>query len=176
MNSISLKYTDKRDKAYGIAGMAITLVACDGEHLLAEIDFDDADGSNMHMSNLFNGASNPRMSAKVLWTQTVKDLRAMTSMALGNVACRRRMLSSGPIEPEALDILRELVREQAESYCSLDADEADTLFDNCHSYVRRLFDHSGVQGIASRFSDRILERRNMSANEVVEYLASLGMR
>ena len=30
--------------------MAITLIACQGEHLLAEIRFDEPDGHNMHMA------------------------------------------------------------------------------------------------------------------------------
>ena len=31
MNDSSLRYSDERDKTYGIAGMAITIVALDGE-------------------------------------------------------------------------------------------------------------------------------------------------
>ena len=34
---------------------------------------------------------------------------------------------------------RDLVRSEGQKMCSLDKDEADTLFDSCHHYVRRLF-------------------------------------
>lgn len=40
MYESSLRYADERDKSYGIAGMTITLVACDGEESLAEIHLD----------------------------------------------------------------------------------------------------------------------------------------
>ena len=36
MDHTSLRYTDERDKTYGLAGMAITLVAIDGEKYLCE--------------------------------------------------------------------------------------------------------------------------------------------
>ncbi len=176
MGKESLKYTDERDKAYGIAGMAIALVACDGEHLLSEISLDDSDGSNMHISSAVTAESNPNISAKVLWSQSVKDLRAVTSMALGNIACRRRMITPSTISANAVKILHDVVREQASVQCSLDTDEADALFENCRSYVKRLFDHNAVQEIARRFSERIIERRTMSSAEVIEFLASMGLR
>lgn len=176
MAALTLKYNDIRDKAYGIAGMAITLVVCEGSHLLADIDFDDRDGHNMHMATVFAAGGNPRMSAKSVWAQSIKDLRAVTSMALGNIACRRRMLTTSVALPDAEDALKDIVREQGAAYCALEADEADALFDSCNSYVRRIFSHAGIPAVAEQFSQRITDRRKMTAAEVVEYLASLGVR
>ena len=36
-----LKYTDDVDKSLGLAGMAITLVACDSEELIASVSMED---------------------------------------------------------------------------------------------------------------------------------------
>ena len=176
MDSISLKYTDTTDKANGIAGMAITLIACQGEHLLAEIRFDEPDGHNLHMAHDFGLPGNPRMSAKSLWSQSVKDLRAMASMVLGNIACRRYILDHMTMTPADTHHVMLAVREEAREYCALDTDEADALFGNCLSYVDRVFRHSGVQEIARRFADRLAAQRTMSADEAIELLAQLGMR
>ena len=176
MDTLSLNSTDERDKAYGIVGMALTLVTSGNEQLISAIALDDADGCHIHMVPDFGFSQNPRMSAKIIWAQSIKDLRAVTSMVLGNIACRRQLLKSRPIERETLVLLEDLVREQATEYCALDKDEAELLFDSCHRYVRRLFDSVGMQRVARSFCDRIVERRNMSAVEVVEYLASLGLR
>lgn len=176
MSDISLKYTDERDKAYGIAGMAITLAACDGLHLLSEVDYDDRDGNNMHMTAVFAAAGNPRMSAKSVWSQTIKDLRAVTSMVMGNIACRRRMLSNRADVSLDEPSLREIVREQGLGYCSLESDEADALYDSCQDYVRRIFGHSGMVPVIEQFSRRIAERRRMSAAEILETLSALGVR
>lgn len=172
--SFNLRYTDDRDKACGIAGMAITLVACDAMHLLSEIDYDAAPGSNMRMVNVFAVGGNPRMSAKVVWNQSVKDLRAVLSMVLGNVACRQR-LGTG-LAASHDNSLRLLVREQGAAHCSLDADECDALMEDCRNYVSRIFRHHAIPAIADSMSRRIMERHRMSAAEIIEYLASLGLR
>lgn len=171
-----LKYTDLRDKAYGATGMAITLVAIDAEDLFTEITLDDSDGSLMHMAVDFGIEGNPRLSAKIIWSQALKDLKTITSMALGNIACRRRLMRSQAIEREALDKLRELTRQQGAEACGIEPDEADALFDSCHNYVHRLFANPEVQSIARQFCDHITDRRSMTANEVIEYFAARGLR
>ena len=120
MDSISLKYTDTTDKANGIAGMAIKLIACQGEHLLAEKRFDEPDGHNMHMAHDFGLPGNPRMSAKSLWSQSVKDLRAMASMVLGNIECRKAITAGFEPGFNAERIVRDLVRSEGQKMCSLD--------------------------------------------------------
>lgn len=176
MNTISLKYKDKRDKACGIAGMAITLAVCDGLHLLNEVDYEAPDGSNMVMSAVFNTGGNPRMSAKSVWTQSLKDLRAVTSMVLGNIACRRMMRSADDGHKGGADALRALVREQGQTYCSLEGDEADALYDSCNGYVRRIFSHSALVGVVDEFCTQIAQRPRMTANEIAEFLACHGIR
>lgn len=175
MKEISLKYTDNRDKAYGIAGMALTLAVCDGLHLLNEVDYDDCAGNNMHMAAVFVASGNPRMSAKSVWSQTIKDLRAVTSMVLGNIACRRRMLSNHGYTADE-PAVRELVRQQGMVYCSLESDEADALYDSCQSYVNRIFAHTGIVPVIEQFSQRIADRKRMSAAEILETLSALGVR
>ncbi len=172
---INLRYSDERDKLYGISGMAITLVACNGEDLLSEVRVDAPAGSNMVMNHDFAFNGNPRMSAKIVWAQTMKDLRAMTSMTLGNIVCRRRLLSGMPVEQDLIGGLRELVRGECAEQCGLERDEADAMFGACHSYVERLFAHMAVCTMAERLADRLAERRTLSGSEVVEYLDSLGL-
>lgn len=176
MNEPNLRYADERDKTYGIAGMAISLVACDGEQLLAEIRLDAEPGECMVMANGFGLKGNPRMSAKIVWEQSIKELRATTSMVLGNIACRRYVLAHKAMTPSDTDCIRQAVRDEASEHCALDADEADALFGNCLSYVDRVFRHSGVQQVARTFADRLASQRTMSADEAIELLAQLGMR
>lgn len=176
MEEPNLRYADERDKTYGIAGMAISLVACDGGHLLAEIKIDADPGECMVMANSFGLKGNPRMSAKIVWEQTVQELRATTSMVLGNIACRRYILDHMTMTPADTHHVMLAVREEAREHCALDTDEADALFGNCLSYVDRVFRHSGVQEIARRFADRLAAQRTMSADEAIELLAQLGMR
>lgn len=175
-NMKSLSYSDENDKAYGIAGMTVTLVALDGEEYLAEISLDAPAGETMRMSTAYGLKGNPRMSAKILWEQAVRELRLTTSMALGNLVCRRYLVDRTGVSRSETDALRKAVRTEAQDHCELDSDEADNLFDNCLSYVDRLFRHSGVQQVTHSFADNVMRRRTMSAAEAFELLSQLGMR
>lgn len=176
MKEPSLRYSDERDKAYGIAGMAITLVACDDEDILSEINLDAKPGECVVTSTDYGLKCNPRISAKILWTQSVKDLRSNTFMALGNLACRRYVLSHQSLTAHDTHDIREAVRTEAFEQCSLDKDEADNIFNNCLNQVDRVFRHSGVQNIVHTFVTKLSERRTMTATEVIELLAQLGLR
>ena len=176
MNTITLGFADERDKTYGIAGMVITLVAMDGEDNLEALDLDGPAGEWVLMSNSFGSKGNPRMSAKIIWEQTLAELRMETSMALGNIACRRYVLSHTGIGADEIAALRKALIEDAKEHCGLENDESERLFESCHSYVDRIFLHSGIQDVAHRFAANIAERRRLTASEAVEMLASMGLR
>lgn len=176
MKELSLRYSDERDKIYGIAGMAITLVACDEEDILSGINIDAEPGECLELSNECALKGNPLLSAKIVWTQSVKDLKTITTLALGNIACRRYVLSHRSLSSNDTHDLRHAVRTEALEYCALDADEADNLFNNCMSYVDRIFRHSGVHDIAHSFAETLKTKRTMTAVEVIDLLAQLGLR
>lgn len=176
MNEPTLRYSDEREKAYGIAGMTITLVACDGEELLEEIHLDADPGSCMVMSHDYGFKGNPRMSAKIVWEQTLKDLRITASMALGNLACRRYVLAHTGMTKAETDGIRKAVVEEGREYCALDEDECGSLFDGCYRYVDRIFRHAAIGGVVDAFADELTRRRSMSVSEAVELLAHLGLR
>ncbi len=176
MDESSLRYSDERDKSYGIAGMAITLVALDGLDYLEAVDLDAEPGHTMVMAHSFGLQGNPRMSAKIVWEQTVRELRLTTSMVLGNIACRRRIGAGVPVKPADTTSVREAVRAEASGHCGLDDDEADALFRNCYDYVDRIFRHSALPPVVHGFVDKLAEQRSMSAAELSEILAQLGLR
>ncbi|MDE6121329.1 MAG: hypothetical protein K2F63_06025 [Muribaculaceae bacterium] len=171
-----LRYAGDKDKAYGLAGMAVSLVALDGEEYLAGIYIDREPSEAFALDRVFGLKGNPRMSAKILWEQAVKELRLSASVALGNLVCRRYLLDRKGVGRDETEAIRRAVRQEASQHCELDFDEADRIFDHCLSYADRLFRHSGVQSVATGFADHILSRRSMTASEALELLASLGMR
>ena len=175
MDHTSLRYTDERDKTYGLAGMAITLVAIDGEKYLCEINLDADAGEGIVMTHDYGFKGNPRMSARIIWEQTLAELRMTTSMTLGNIACRRYVPGHRDIDQADITPVREAVRLEGLDHCGLDNDEADRLFDSCLSYVRRVFRHSGVQEVAHTFAGHISRRRTLSGAEAIEILSSLGL-
>lgn len=175
MQSI-LSYTDETDKAYGLAGSTITLVAADGEHYLAALDLDADPAEAITLVSGFGVKANPRMSAKVVWTQAVKELRVFTLMAIGNVVCRAAQRSHRSLSAEEEALLRSVVTEEAANHCELDSDEAAELFDTNLMFVERLFNHASIGPVVRSFASTLSSRRRLSGAEAVEILASLGLR
>lgn len=177
MNSHNnLSYSDERDKTYGITGMAITLVVLDGENYLSRIDLDAEADSCLEMSHDFGFKGNPRMSAKIVWEQTLRDLRLTASMALGNIACRRYFLNHRSLSGSDTRSLRDALVQDATEHCGLERDETDRLFDSCLNYVDRIFRTRGVSDIAVAFANELSSRRSMSGSEAAEILSQLGLR
>ncbi len=177
MNSHNrLSYNNERDKTYGITGMAITLVVLDGEDFLSHINLDAEADACIEMSHEFGFKGNPRMSAKIIWEQTLRDLRLTASMALGNVTCRRYILDHKGLSTEDTTSLREALRQDANDHCGLERDETDRLFDSCLNYVDRIFRTRGVADIADAFANELSSRRSMSGQEAAEILAQLGLQ
>ena len=176
MNKRTLSYADERDKTYGITGMTITLVVCNAEDYLSEIHLDNQPGECMVMAHQFGFKGNPRMSAKIVWEQTLNDLRVTTSMALGNLMCRRYILDRKPLTDDEASELRRAVVDEASEHCALDNDESARLFDACYHTVDRIFRHSAIRPIADSFAEQLTNRRTLSANETIEILAQLGIR
>ena len=171
-----LSYTDETDKALGITGSIITLVAADGEQYLSALDLDAEPAEAITLIPSMGLKANPRMSAKIIWSQTVKELRVSALMAIGNVACRVYVGGSRPLNSGEISLLRDIISEEAAEHCELEDDEAEILFDNNLSFVERLFNHSGIHNVARSFSSTLAKRRQLSAAEAIELLANLGLR
>lgn len=176
MNESLLRYKDERDKSYGIAGMAITLVACNGEDKLSEINIDAEPGECMVMNHEFGFKGSPAMSARFVWEETLKDLRLTTLMALGNISCRRRILEHSRLSSKLTEKIHKAVIDEAREHCNLEKDEAERLFDSCMQYVDRIFSHAIIPSIATNFANEIAERRSMTVTEATELLGRLGLR
>lgn len=175
MHSI-LSYTDEADKAYGLTGSAITLVAADGENYLSGLDLDADPAEAISLVPGFGVKANPRMSAKIIWNQGVKELKVFSLMAIGNVACRVYVGHQRPLDSKEEELLHTVITDEACNHCQLDSDEAETLFRTNLEFVERLFNHMGVHNVARSFSSTLAKRRQLSGAEAIEILASLGLR
>lgn len=167
-----LKYTDETDKSLGIAGMAITLVACDCEDMLAGVSLEDGDES-LSMAEEFFFSGNPRFSAKIAWNELLRQFQITASMLIGNVLCRRFCTGTSP-DADMLRLVHDIIIEEGSNYCSLDADEAEAVYSKNYRYYNRLFTHPTVAVVARDFATALRMQRHMTAGEVIDNLRRLG--
>ena len=170
-----LKYQDETDKAYGPAGMAISLVVWDAEEWLDSINLDARADEAIHMSAEFYLNIAPRISAKALWEQTLKRFQLTAAMMVANVACREMVKNQHDSLPGACDsALRTALYDEGAELCSLEQDEVSRIYGKSLSYCSKLFTHPSVKQVATQFADTLQKRRNLMAGEIFELLAPLN--
>lgn len=172
---MQLSYKNEEDKSYGVTGMAMSVVIFDGEDMFVGANLDSESGSMMEFTNDFYFSGNPGYSAKTAWNMLLKNFNLATAVVLGNVLCRRLIYEARPVDDELTRSLHEIVVDAAGEHCSLEEDEADRLFEKNYNYLRRVFSHSGMQGVAHEFAETLRKRRYMSRMDVIDRLRSLGM-
>lgn len=167
-----LKYIDETDKSLGIAGMAITLVACDCEDMLAGVSLEEGEESlSMAEEFFFNG--NPRLSAKIAWNEILRQFQVTAGMLIGNVLCRKFCKGTSP-DADLLKVVHDIIVEEGARHCSLDEDESDAVYNKNYRYYNRLFMHPTVAVVARDFATALRMQRRMTSGEVIENLRRLG--
>lgn len=172
---VSLKYVDEDDRCYGLTGMAMAIVVWDCENLLSSIDVDASPDTMMEFAPQYYFSGNPRLSAKLAWTQLVEHFQLSMGLMISNVLCRNCVLHRKEVRREMIELMMTYLTEEGQETCSLDKDEIDSMFNKSYNYLFRLFNHHGVQSIAHDFAAKIKNRRRLSVSEVVEELRALSM-
>lgn len=172
---VSLKYTDDSDKCYGVTGMAIGIVALDGESLLESLSLDAEPGDSVKFSSEYYFSGNPRLSARIAWNQILKHFQLSAAMTISNVLCRSYVGHHAPLTDKIKSAMFECIAQEGRDSCSLDDDEIKALFTKNFNYLHRLFSHHGVQSIADDFARTLSDRRQLSRVEVIEQLQALSM-
>lgn len=170
MNS-SLKYIDDTDKSLGIAGMAISLIVCESEELLAEVSMENREDP-LKMAEEFFFHSDPRVSAKIAWNEMLKQYQITIGMILGNVLCR--YLAAGrKIDDDCVKAIHNEITKEGEN-CSLEKDEIEDLYNKNFKYYQQLFSHPTVAMVARDFATTLRMQRRMSSSEVMDNLRQLA--
>ena len=174
MSKSSLRYSDETDRAYGLTGMAISLVLWDGEPMLSALSLDNDPGSGVEFTPVFGFSGNPRMTASLAWREMLKQYELSAAMIMGNAICRSYIGSARPLSSASTAALKALLRDEGREICQLEDDEIDLVYNKTYRYLDRVFTHSGVTQIARTFADELRNRRRMTAAEVFEGLAALS--
>lgn len=167
-----LKYSDELDKSLGIAGMSIALLACDGHDCIASVSLNDSEPFLEFSPDAFFVA-NPRYSAKLAWSQLLRQLQLFSGMLIGNVMCRY-YTAHRAMQSDLIDNLHNIIVEHAIELCDLDNDEIESLFNKDILYFRRLFSHPSVAEVARDFASTLRAQRRMTSGDVYESLIRLS--
>lgn len=172
MDYSSLKYSDENDRAHGLAGMAVAMVAYNAQDYIVSISLDSTPGQGLTLAPEFGFNGNPRLSAKLAWKQILEQFELSAAMIMGNAVCRACVGQRRRPTDDVLHTLRTLISEEGK-HCELEDDEIDRLFNKNINYITRLFTHPGVMSVTTDFVSTVKNRRSLSASEILDKLAAL---
>ena len=165
-------YRNEDDKAYGLAGMAISIASLDALDRITEIDL-EADGPMITFSNHYYYSTSPSVSPKAVWNNLLRNLHLTTALVMGNVMARSVVRMGMPPIPVVFDEIKNIVREEGREICSLDEEEADILFDKVLRHSLRLFNNPRLHPAVTELARVISRRRRLGVLELAEELELL---
>ena len=172
MEDFTLIYSNEDDRAYGLAGMAITMASLDALDRVTEI-YLDAEGPMITFSGSYYYSSSPTVSPKVVWNNLVSNFHLTTSLVLANIMARSVVRLGREADAEVIDRVRGLVREEGRDTLSLDEEEADLLFDKALRQSLRLFHNPRLHPAVRELAGVISRRRRLSVLDLAEILERL---
>ncbi len=172
--TLTLSYLNEDDRAYGLAGMVISLASLHAIDRVAEISLDN-DGPMVEFSHEYYFPGSPAMSPKAVWDNLVQNFHITTSMVLSNVLARSvvRMKEEAPA-----DMMKEIysvVEREGRDTCALEDDEIENLYNNALMRARRLFGNPRLHPAIDEFARIISRKRSLSGMEIRDELHLLQL-
>lgn len=175
MSADSLKYSNETDRAFGLAGMAISLVAWDAEDWLESINLDAPADEGMRLSDEYYLHLAPGVGAKAIWEQSVKRFQITVAMTVANVICRKFINQNCTSLSNSIETtLCSLLSDEAAETCALEPDEVNRIYRKSINYCTRLFSHPGVIGLTKSLVKKITDHRHLHADEILNTLSPLN--
>lgn len=167
-----LRYSNEDDRAYGLAGMAISIASLDALDRITEV-FLDAEGPMVSFAQQYFFTSSPAVSPKDVWNNHLENLQLTTSLVLANVMARTLIRLGTEADEDVFTQIRDIVREEGRDACSLDEEEADAVFDKMMRHSQRLFYNPRLHPAVKQLAGVLSRRRRLSVVDLAEELQLL---
>ncbi len=171
---MTLAYLNEDDRAYGLAGMVISLASLHAIDRVAEVSL-DAEGPMVEFSHRYYFPGSPSISPKASWDNLVQNFHLTTSMVVSNVLARSVVRLKEEAPAEVMDKIYDEVEREGRDTCSLEDDEIENLYNNALQRARRLFHNPRLHPAIDEFARVISRKRHLSGMEIVDELHLLQL-
>lgn len=172
--SLTLTYLNEDDRAYGLAGMVISLASLNAIDRVAGISI-DADGPMVEFSHEYFFPGSPTISPKATWDNLVQNFHITTAMVISNVLARSVVRLKEETPASLLNQIFEEVEKEGRDTCALEEDEIENLYNNALARSRRLFHNPRLHPAIDEFARLISRRRTLSGMEIRDELHLLQL-
>ncbi len=171
---LTLAYMNEDDRAYGLAGMAISLAAYNAMDRVAEVSL-DAEGPMVTFSNEYYFVGSPSISPKSTWQNLIQNYRLTSAMAIANLMARSMVRMKTEVPSALLEELHKEILAEGEETCALEADEIEDMYGNTMMHSRRIFANPRLHPAIDEFARILSRRRTLSGREIIDELHLLQL-
>lgn len=174
ITALTLAYNNEDDRAYGLAGMAISLAALDAIDSVSSVTL-DSDGPMVSFSNEYYFIGSPTMSPKASWNALLRNFYITSAMVVSNVMSRAMVRLGQDVPSDVMSKISEEMHGEGRDTCSLEDDEIDRLYQKTITSMRRIFGNPRLHPAIDEFARTISRRRTLSGTEIYDELRSLRL-
>lgn len=171
---MKLQYTNEDDRAYGLAGMAISLAALDALDKVASVTL-DTDGPMVSFSHQYYFSGSPSISPKTTWNSLLHNFYLTSAMVVSNVMARSMVRLGEEVPGDVLSEIRREMKAEGQDTCSLEDDEVDRIYDKTSIGMRRIFGNPRLHPAIDTFAGVLSRRRTLSGMEIFDELRTLRL-
>lgn len=168
----SLAYRNEDDRAYGLAGMIITLSAFDALELVHSVSL-DSEGPMVRFSEEYYHLLSPTLSPKSVWEAMRRNFYITSAMVVGNVMARGVVRDGGDVPAELLESIQRTMEQEGAESLDLEADEVVTLYRHLLRRNAQLFHNPRLHPKVRNLSRRLALLRELSAGDIEAELEHL---
>lgn len=171
-SALTLKYVNDDDRAYGLAGMAISLAALDALDRVVDVSL-DSDGPMVTFTHEYYFCGSPTLSPKAVWSNMLNSFNLTATMALSNVMARSLVRLGSDVPDDVMDSIHKAVVEEGIGECSLEEDEVDRMYERARTYMRRIFNNRRLHPAIDELVRTLAVRRRLTGTEIADELRLL---
>ena len=168
-----LRYIDRNDRLYGIAGMTVGLFIFDAEQYIDHLDTSATDLEAVVFTPDFFICPVSSVSAKSVWKSLLGRYKVITAMVMGNLVCRATAGSRSAIEPATLNRALEILVDEGDDILGLTPTECREVAMESYNYMRRAFNHPAIIEFINQLHSTLSSTDEIGRSELFELLAPL---
>lgn len=171
-SELTLKYINDDDRAYGLAGMAISLAALDALDRVVSVSL-DSDGPMVTFTHEYYFCGSPSLSPKAVWSNMLNSFNLTSAMVLSNVMSRSLVRLGNEVPDEIMDSIHDIIMEEGCQECSLEEDEVNQIYNRARTYMRRIFNNRRLHPAIDELVRTLAVRRSLTGTEIADELRLL---
>lgn len=172
--TLTLTYLNEDDRAYGLAGMAISLAALDAIDRVASVSL-DSEGPMVAFSHEYYFSGSPSISPKATWSNLLHNFYITSSMVVSNVMARSLVRLGMEVPEDVIARVHDEIKAEGMDSCDLEEDEVEGLYRKANTGMHRIFANPRLHPAIDEFARTLARRRTLSGTEIFDELRQLRL-